>query len=439
MTWRGGSAGRPGAASMTTARSKEVMMSERRGTDRRTFLKTAGAAAGATALAGFPAVLRAQTPTFKIGVVHPVTGPIAEPGQACRLGAQMAADAINAAGGIKSLGGMKLELLVGDTQSKPDVGRTEAERVIGQGAQLLVGSFDSGSTAAMVPVAQQRRIPFLVDIAAADPITANVAKAVKEGQQKIQYVYRNFPTGSSFGRKSVQYFIEIFKEANVSPKRVVLMYCNDLFGQNQAHGFQAAHKTANPSWDIVEIIPWPEPPTDLSTEVSKAKAAKPDIIAPITRPASALLLFPEIRKQRIEMMGIVGPGSPGIYESGQIAQLKEDLEYVLTSVPWANFKNPKTSTVAEEFRKRSGGKTFDTNSGYSYDAAFVIADILERATTLADPAAIVDAMQKTNYAGGLMQYGGPVVFNEVGDNSNAIPTMIQILSQKPVAVWPKDA
>jgi len=308
-----------------------------------------------------------------------------------------------------------------------------------QGAQMLLGSFDSGSTNAMVSVAQQRRVPFLIDIAAADPITANVAQSVKAGQQKVQYVYRNFPTGSSFGKKAVQYFIDIFKEANASPKRVVLMYCNDLFGQNQARGFQAAHKAANPSWDIVEVIPWPEPPTDLSTEVSKAKAAKPDIIAPITRPASALLLFPEIRKQRVEMMGIVGPGSPGIYEAGQIAQLKEDLEYVLTSVPWANFKNPKTTAVAEEFRKRSGGKTFDTNSGYSYDAVFLIADILERATALDDPDAIVDSMKKTNYAGGLMQYGGPVAFNEVGDNANAIPTMIQILSQKPVAVWPKDA
>ncbi len=412
-------------------------MSERRGTDRRTFLKTAGAAAGATALAGFPAVLRAQTPAFKVGVVHPVTGPIAEPGQACRLGAQMAADAINAAGGIKSLGGMKLELLVGDTQSKPDVGRTEAERVIGQGAQMLMGSFDSGSTAAMVPVTQQRRIPFLVDIAAADPITANVAKAVKEGQQKVQYVYRNFPTGSSFGRKAVQYFGEIFHEAGVSPKRVVLMYCNDLFGQNNAKGFQAAHAAAKPSWDIVDVIPWPEPPQDLSTEVSRAKAAKPDIIAPITRPASAQLLLPEIRKQRLDILGIVGPGSPGLYEAGQLAALKEDLEYVMSSLPWANFKNPRTQKVAEDYLKRSGGKTFDTNSGYSYDGMMLIADILERAKST-DPDTIVDAIKKTNYTNGLMQYAGPVVFNEIGDNPNAVTTMVQILGQKPVAVWPRE-
>ena len=110
-------------------------------------------------------------------------------------------------------------------------------------------SFDSGSTAAMVPVVQQRRVPFLVDIAAADPITANVAKSVKEGQQKVQYVYRNFPTGSSFGRRAVQYFDEIFKEAGVAPKRVVVMHANDLFGQNQARGFVAAHKAAAPAWE----------------------------------------------------------------------------------------------------------------------------------------------------------------------------------------------
>ena len=93
---------------------------------------------------------------------------------------------------------------------------------------------------------------------------------------------------------------------------------------------------------------------------------------------------------------------------------------------------------AEEYKKRSAGKTFDTNSGYSYDAVFVIADVLERAKS-ADPDAIVDALKKTHLTTGLMQYGGPIVLNELGDNPNAIPTMIQILGQKPVAVWPREA
>ena len=405
---------------------------------RRAFLKTA--VAGAAVVAA-PLTLRAQAKTFKIGAVHPVTGPLAEPGQACRLGAQMAVEAVNAAGGVKSKGGLKLELIVGDTQTKPENGRVEAERVVTQGAQMLMGSFDSGSTAAMVSVAQQRRVPFLIDIAAADPITANVAKSVREGQQKVQYVYRNFPTGSSFGRKAVQYFTEIFAEARVTPKRVALMYCNDLFGQNQSRGFLAAYKAAKPAWTLLEddVIAWPEPPSDLSTEVSKLKALKPDVIAPIARPASAQLLLPEIRKQRLDVLGIMGPGSPGFYEAGQIAILKEDVEYVMVSNPWANFKNTKTNQVAGEYKKRSNGKTFDTNSGYSYDGVHVIADVLERAASLDDPDALVDALKKTSFTGGLMQYAGPIVFNELGDNPNAVTTMTQILGQKAVAVWPREA
>jgi branched-chain amino acid transport system substrate-binding protein len=404
---------------------------------RRTFLETAAAGAGVATL-GFPLPLRAQARTFKVGVIHTVTGPLAEPGQACRLGAQMAAEAINAAGGIKSMGGMKLELLLGDTQTKADVARAEAERIVNAGAQMLMGTFNSSDTAAIVPVVQQRRIPFLIDVSAADPITANVAKSVKEGQQKVQYVYRNFPTGAGFGRAAVRHFSEIFKEANVSPKRIVLMHANDLFGQTQAKGFQAAHAAARPSWEIVEVIPWPEPPSDLSTEVSRAKAAKPDIIAPITRPASAQLLLPELIKQRVDIMGVVGPGSPGLYEAGQIAVLKEQLEYVMASLPWPNFKNPKTRAVSEEYTKRSGGKTFDTQSGYSYDGMFLVADFLERAKST-DPDAIVEAMKATNYTGGLMVYSGPIHFNEVGDNPNATTAMVQILGQKPVVVWPKDA
>jgi len=399
---------------------------------RRAFLRTATAAA----VVGAPGRLGAQPKTIKIAAIHCVTGPLAEPGQACRLAAQIAVDHVNAAGGIKAMGGAKFELLLGDTQTKADVARAEAERLVNAGANVLMGTFNSGDTAAIVPVAQQRHVPFFVDISAADPITANVAKAVKEGQQKTQYVYRNFPTGTLFGVRAVQYFTEIFKEAGVSPKRIVLMHANDLFGTNQAKGFIAAHQKAKPGWDIVEVIPWPEPPSDLSTEVARAKAARPDIIAPITRPASAQLLLPEIAKQRVEIMGIMGPGSPGLYEAGQLAILKELLEYVMASNPWPNFRNPKAQELADEYLKRSGGKTLDTNSGYSYDAIFILADVFERARTT-DPEAVVEAIKKTHYQDNLMVSTGPVIFNEIGDNPNAAPAMIQILKLKPVVVWPR--
>src|SRR3989442_5669390 len=126
---------------------------------RRMFLNTTATGA---ALRFAPRALRAQPATFKLGVIHPVTGPLAEPGQACRLGAQMAADAINAAGGIKSLGGMKLELLLGDTQTKPDLGRLEAERVAKQGAPVVMGSVHFRPTAGLGAVDPPQPVPELV-------------------------------------------------------------------------------------------------------------------------------------------------------------------------------------------------------------------------------------------------------------------------------------
>lgn len=403
-------------------------------THRRDFLRAAGAATG-TALLGFPAVLRGQAREIKIGAVHPVTGPLAEVGQANRLGAQMAVEAVNAAGGIKSLGGAKLVLLPGDSQTKPDVARSEAERLINEGAVMLTGAFHSGHTMAIVPVAQQRRVPFLVDISAADAITLSVAQSVKEGKQKVQYVYRNFPTTTAFGRKAIQFMNEIFKATGTAPKRAVLMYTNDPFGKPQAEGFVRAHRELGAPFEIVEVIPFPEVPADLSTEVAKAKAAKPDIICPITRPASATLLLRELARQRVDVMGVISPGAPGLYEKGQIEALGKLIEYTMDNVPWINPISPKTRKIAEEYARRSGGKIFDTNSGYSYEAILIMADVLERARST-DPDVIVEAIRATNMKDPIMVAAGPIRFNEVGDNANASTAMIQILGQKPLVVHP---
>ena len=203
----------------------------------------------------------------------------------------------------------------------------------------MTGGFHSAHVAAISSLAQQRRVPYLIDITAADSVTANIAKSVREGQQKVQYVYRNFPSSVTFGKNAIKYMTDVFREAHVSPKRVVVMYTNDLFGKTATAGFEAAHKAANPGFDIVEVIPFPETAADLSTEVSRARAAKPDVIAPFTRPVTAISLIEEIAKQRLDIMGVISPGAPGLYEPGQIKQLKELIEYVMDAAPWPNYKS----------------------------------------------------------------------------------------------------
>jgi len=406
---------------MTTARST-----------RRRFIGGIAAAA-----VGVPTLLRAQPRTVKIGMVCPVSGPMADVGQDSRLGAQLAVEAVNAAGGIKSLGGARLELLTADSETRTDVARSEADRLINAGAQIMTGAYHSAHVATISLLAQQRRVPYVIDISAADAPTANAAKSVREGQQKTQYVYRIFPGSATFGRNAVKYMTEIFQAAGVSPKRIVLMYSNDLFGKTQIDSFQAALKRAVAVFEVADVIPFPETAVDLSTEVARARAARPDVLCPVTRPATAILLLEELARQRVDLMGIISPGAPGLYETRQIQQLKEKIEYVMDCTVYANYRKPETGKIAAEYAKRSGGRHFDASGAYSYEAIQVIADVLERAAST-DPDAVVAAIRKTRFAGGVTISTGPVVFDELGDNPNASTAMLQILGQAPRVVWPRD-
>src|SRR2546430_16286655 len=105
--------------------------------NRRAFLKSAGAVA---AVGAVPSIVRAQAKEVKVGYILPVTRPLAFEAQLSLNGLQLAVDEINAAGGVKALGGAKLTLLPGDTQQKGELGNSEAARLIDQGVAGLVGA-----------------------------------------------------------------------------------------------------------------------------------------------------------------------------------------------------------------------------------------------------------------------------------------------------------
>src|SRR5437016_6233473 len=94
---------------------------------RRKFIAGSGVLAAGTM--GFPLIGGAQAAPVKVGIIHPVTGFVAFAGSQGRLGATMAVEDINKAGGIKSMGGAKLDPLFGDSQSKVEVGVAEVEKM----------------------------------------------------------------------------------------------------------------------------------------------------------------------------------------------------------------------------------------------------------------------------------------------------------------------
>ena len=383
--------------------------------NRRTFLKYSAAVGATTAMAGVPTLLRAQAQEIKIASIQPVTGVISDIGISMRRGNQMAVDDINARGGIKSMGGAKLKLLLADTEAKEEVARSEAERVIKEGAVCLVGPFLSGNAMTIATLCEQRGVPFVMDVAAADDIT----------QKGFKYTFRVFPTTTKFAESMLFYMGKIMKDKNISKIRGVVTNTGDLFGRVQGATFIKAVKDKKFPIEVLGHIEYPLGIQDLSAEVSKIKALKPDVLFPVARPGDAKLMIRELYKQRVELRAIISPGSPGWYEPEFIRDMRATADYVMDNVPWYNPTGKMYKEVNAAFAKKYPGKYIDTNSGFAYLGVLVIADALERAksTKAAD---IVASLKRTYFKQDLM-VGLAVAFDEKGDNINADAAMIQIL------------
>jgi branched-chain amino acid transport system substrate-binding protein len=395
--------------------------------NRRTFLKYSAAVGATTAMAGAPTLLRAQAPEIKIASIQPVTGVISDIGISMRRGNQMAVDDINARGGIKSMGGAKLRLLLGDSEAKEDVARSEAERVIKDGAVTLVGPFLSGNAMAIATLCEQRGVPFVMDVAAADDIT----------RKGFKYTFRVFPTTTKFADSMLFYMDKIMKEKNISRIRGVVTNTGDLFGRVQGATFIKVLKEKKFPIEVLGHIEYPLGIQDLSAEISKIKALKPEVLFPVARPGDAKLMIRELYKQRVELQGIISPGSPGWYEPEFIRDMKVLADYVMDNVPWYNPVGKMYKEVNAAFAKKFPGKYIDTNSGYAYLGVLVIADALERAKST-KPDDIVAALKKTYLKQDLM-VGLAVAFDEKGDNINADTAMIQIIGQSIKVVLPEKA
>jgi len=363
---------------------------------------------------GVPKLLMAEPKAIRIGQIEPVTGPLAVIGQGMRNAGLMAAEYINSKGGIKSLGGAKIELLLGDSETKPVVGRQEADRLIKEGAVVLVGPFQSGTAMAIATLAEQRQIPFVMDVAALDAIT----------QKGYKYSFRIFPTVRTFGKYACKYIGQILQEKNLHPKRAVVTNTGDPFGKGQAGNFIKWFKKSGLPIEIVDHVTYPLGIHDLSAEVARIKAAKPDLLFPVTRPGDSIILTRELYKQRVSLMGIISPGSPGWYESKVIEDLGKLAYYVMDNVPWIHAQSPVYQEANKRFQAKYG-TYLDTNSGYGYTGILVIADALERAGST-EPEAILEALRKTNFKDQPM-VGDPIKFAENGDNINAATAMVQIL------------
>jgi len=385
---------------------------------RRVFLKAAGAAA---ALGTLPAVGQAQAKEVKLGYILPVTGPLAFEAQLSLNGLQLAVDEVNAAGGVKALGGAKLTLLPGDTQQKVELGNSEASRLIDQGVSALIGPFSSLVAFSVRQLTEKSKTPFMLLAAVADNLT--------EGG--LRYIFRVQPNGKAMATLTMNNMLEMAKGANVAVKRVAIMHEEGNFGTtmgNHVEGF-----AGKLGYTLVQRIPYNIKSPDFTAELSKVKASKPDLLVISGYYGDSKIIAETAAKLRIGVHALVGLANAAYSNPKFIADNRELTDQLFDGNYWHNPQSPRAKAVFAAYEKRFSS-TLTSHGVQAYTVIYVIKDALERAGS-ADRDKLRDALAKTNLADHILPQDA-IKFDDTGENVNATPALLQVQNGKPVVVGP---
>jgi branched-chain amino acid transport system substrate-binding protein len=387
---------------------------------RRKFLRST--ALGATATASFlhaPAILRAQSPAAKIGVLHPVSGALSYSGQQGRLGATMAIDDINAAGGIKALGGAKFDPMLGDAQSTPDGANAEVEKMNAAGVCAIVGGYASAICLAASQTAARYDLPYVVDVGVVDSV---VTRGLKN----------TFRFGPGFGviaKTALDNLVAINDQAGKPAKTVMIVHEDSAFGVGLAKLLNT--QLPDRGFQVLETIPHPTPTREFENVVLKIKAQNPDLVIPANYYNEYVLLARTMQQQRVRPKGIysVLGGAASSYKF--VKEFPEAAQYIMDCNHWFDPKNPKSMDLKKRLENKGQFYTYEVYMNYS--CILLLADAIGRAGGT-DRAKITDALAGSTFSGHLMPYG-PTKFID-GQNQGAAPVNTQVLANDIQVILP---
>jgi len=354
--------------------------------------------------------------TIKVGVLLPLTGSQAKFGEIEKRSYEMAAEEINAKGGVR---GMKIELLFEDDTGKPDVGRSGVEKLISrEKVPVITGGYSSSVTAAAAPVAQQSKVPFVICTGSADDIT----------EKGYDYVFRINPPASEYP-KSVETFL---KEVAVDVKTVALLYENSAFGQSSSKSFEEDAKRLG--LNILVKEGYQAGAIDFKPILTKVKAVNPDMIYMVSYVMDASLLMRQSKELRITPKMFVGGGAG--FTLPEFAKSAGDAaDGVFSATLWVEtLPFPGAKEYFDKYKKKYGDDT-EYHGAEAYAAMYVVADALKRAKSIT-PKDVRDALVATD----MKTAFGPVKFVSYGKKTqqNKLDTyMVQWQKGELEAVWPK--
>ncbi len=383
---------------------------------RRHALKSLAAAGLASAL---PLPALSQPKPVNVGVILPLSGANAQFGISSRQGIELVADEINASGGLKGLGGAKLNLVVADSTSAPTNAATVAQRMIGENdCCAILGAFASSLTLAIQEVTERRRVPLLT-MSYSDQITGRGFKNVFQVTSK----------GSAIGKAQFTYAVEL---AGGTGKvgNIAIVYEDTAYGTSTASGLRDAAKAAGVP--IVLDEAYPLGMTDVTPLVNKLRNSRAQMVFPVSYLNDSLLIVRSLRQQRLNIP-IVG-GSAG-YVIPDFVQALGDYADGVLSICSANYDLDPALT--ERYRKRY--KSFMVHEALEHAVAM---DVLAQAINMAKSAKSEDiarALRGTTFTEGWAKAmtNGKVHFDDTGLNVHAEPVMVQWQNRELVTVWPQ--
>src|SRR3984893_10811055 len=342
------------------------------------------AAGGTAALVLSPFIIRpgvAQRATVNIGVIQPLSGANAQFGVNCRNGIELVADEINAAGGIKALGGAKINLVVSDATSTPAIAAAVAQRLLAENdLTAVIGAYASSLTLAISEVTARADIPFVTQ-SFADEITG----------RGLESVFQVTAKASMIGRAQVNYTIAIAQAAGAKIEKIAIMYEDTAFGVAQSRGLRRAAKDAN--IEVVMDEPYPLGITDTTPLIDKLRASGAQAAFPLSYLNDSLFIVRTMRQQRI-IVPVIG-GAAGYIIPDFEKGLGEFAEDVLSISP-SNYD--LAPALTERFRKRFG--YFMVHEAIeSAVELYVLVQAIERAKS-AKPKAVTEALHGGRFEGG---------------------------------------
>ncbi len=387
-------------------------------TTRRHFMSQSAVAASALA---FPLVGGAQPKTIKVGVLHPVTGALAYSGQQCREGALMAIEDINKAGGIKSLGGARIEALLGDAQSQPQAGVAEVEKMNEAGVCAVVGAYASAICLATTQAAAKYNLPHVVDVGVADQIV----------ERGLKNTFRFAPGYKKIAEVAIANLLVLNTAAGKPAKTVMIIHEESLFGSGSAQ--LLARELPGYGFEVKEIVKHANPTRDFNNIVLRMKAINPDIVIPANYYNEYALLVRTMQQQKVTPKAIysVLGGAASSYKF--LKEFPEAANGIIDCNHWFNPKDPR----AQALRKRveAKGLYFSYELFLTYASMWLLADALENAKST-DRAAIIAALEKSTFSNHFMPYGPTQFVN--GQNQGAQPLMVQVLDKDIKVIIPRE-